>query len=65
MDIHGFVDAEWVGYLDHIISKSGYVLNLFGRAISWMRKRHVVVALSTIEVEYMTVTHASKEAVWL
>ena len=30
-----------------------------------MRKRQVVVALSTIEVEYMVATHASKEAVWL
>jgi hypothetical protein len=30
-----------------------------------MRKKHVVVALSTTEVEYMVSTHASKEAVWL
>jgi phosphoribosyl-AMP cyclohydrolase len=30
-----------------------------------MRKRQVVVALSTIEVEYMAATYASKEAVWL
>jgi phosphoribosyl-AMP cyclohydrolase len=41
------------------------VFNLFGGEISWMRKRQVVVALSTIEVEYMASTHASKEAVWL
>jgi phosphoribosyl-AMP cyclohydrolase len=41
------------------------VFNLFGGAISWMRKRQVVVALSTTEVEYMAATHASKEAVWL
>jgi hypothetical protein len=30
-----------------------------------MSQRHVVVALSTIEVEYMETTHASKEVVWL
>ena len=30
-----------------------------------MRKRQVVVALSTTESEYMADTHASKEAVWL
>jgi hypothetical protein len=41
------------------------VFNLFGGAISWMRKRQAVVALSTTEVEYMEATHASKEAVWL
>jgi phosphoribosyl-AMP cyclohydrolase len=41
------------------------VFNLFGGAISWMRKRQVVVALSTIEDEYMAATHASKEEIWL
>jgi hypothetical protein len=40
LDIHGFVDADWDGDLDHRISTSGYVFNLFGGAISWMRKRH-------------------------
>ena len=30
-----------------------------------MRKRQVVVALSTTEAEYMATTHASKEVVWL
>jgi hypothetical protein len=65
LDIHGFVDANWVGDMDHKISTSGYVFNLFGGAISWMSKRQYVVALSTIEVEYMEATHASKEVVWL
>jgi len=30
-----------------------------------MSKKQSIVALSTIEVEYMAATHASKEAVWL
>ena len=30
-----------------------------------MSKRQSVVALSTIEVEYIAATHASKEEVWL
>jgi hypothetical protein len=63
--IHGFLDADWVGDLDRRRSTSGYVFNLFGGEISWMSKRQVVVALSTIEAEYMEATHASKEAVWL
>jgi hypothetical protein len=41
------------------------VFNMFGGAIGWMRKRQVVVALSTSEVEYMASTHASKESIWL
>jgi hypothetical protein len=47
VDIHGFVDADWVGDLDHRRSTSGYVFNLFGGEINWMRKIQVVVALST------------------
>jgi hypothetical protein len=65
VDIHGFVDADWDGYLDRRISTSGYVFNLFGGEISWMSKRQAIVALSTTKVEYMAATHASKEAVWL
>jgi hypothetical protein len=65
LDIHGFVDADWAGDLDRRRSTSEYVFNLFGGAISWMRKREVVVALSTTKVEYMAAIHASKEAVWL
>jgi hypothetical protein len=65
VDIHGFVHAYWVGYLDRRRSTGRYVSNLFGGAISWMRKRQAVVTLSTIEVEYMETTHASKESVWL
>lgn len=43
-------------------STNGYVFRLFGGAISWMRRKQFVVSLSTIEVEYIVATHASKEA---
>lgn len=65
VDLHDFVDADWAGDIDHRISTSGYVFNLFGGAINWMRKRQDVVALSTIETEYIVATHARKEAAWL
>jgi hypothetical protein len=39
VDIHGFVDKYWAGDLDHRISTSGYVFNLFRGAISWMRQK--------------------------
>ena len=65
IDVHGFVDAHRVGYIYCRISTSGYVFNLFGRTISWMRKIHDVVALSNRQSEYMAATHASKEVVWI
>jgi hypothetical protein len=60
LDIHGFLDVDWVGDMDHRRTTSGYVFNLFGGAISWMRKREYVVPLSTIEDEYMATTHGKK-----
>ena len=45
LDIHGFVDVDWVGDIDHGRYTSGYVFNLFGGSISWMSKKQVVVEL--------------------
>ena len=39
LDVHGFVEADWVGDMDHRISTSGYAFNLFEGVISWMRKK--------------------------
>ena len=39
LDVHGFVDVDSVGVLDHRRSTIGYVFNLFGGAISWMSKK--------------------------
>ena len=65
LDIHGFVVVDWAGDMDQRRSTSGYVFKLFGGAVSWMSKKQSVVALSTTDAEYMTTTHARKEAVWL
>ena len=65
LDIRGFVDVDWARDMDQRRSTSGYVFSLFVGAVNWMSKRQSVVALSTIEVEYIATTHASKEAVWL
>ncbi|XP_056164317.1 secreted RxLR effector protein 161-like [Syzygium oleosum] len=64
-DIVGHVDADWGGDIDSRRSTSGYVFTLFGAALSWMSRRQSVVALSSTEAEYMALTHAGKEAVWL
>ena len=39
LDVHGFVDHDWVRDLDHKRSTCGYVFNLVGGAISWMSKK--------------------------
>ena len=65
LDVIGFVDADWGGDLDSRRSTSGYVFSLFGAAVCWMSKRQSTVALSSTEAEYMALTHAGKEAMWL
>ena len=44
---------------------SGYTFLLHGGAVSWAAKRQEIVSLSTTESEYVAVTHASKEVLWL
>jgi hypothetical protein len=51
--------------LDQQRLTNGYVFKMFDGAISWMSKQHAIIALSTIEVEYMETTPEIKEAIWL
>jgi hypothetical protein len=60
----GFCDAD--GHSTegrHAVS--GYVFTLGGGAISWSSKRQELVTLSTTEAEYVAMTHAAKEAIWV
>jgi len=63
--IEGFVDSDFAGCLDTRKSLTGYVFTAFGTAISCKTSLQKVVALSTIEVEYIALTEAIKEALWL
>ena len=60
-----YVDSYFAGDLDKRRSTLGYVFTLVGGPFSWMSKLQNVVSLSTTEVEYMTASHACKEAIWL
>ncbi|RVX00023.1 Retrovirus-related Pol polyprotein from transposon TNT 1-94 [Vitis vinifera] len=63
--LQGFVDADYAGNIDTRKSLTGYVFTLFGGAVSWKANLQSVVALSTTEAEYMAMTEAVKEAIWL
>ncbi|TFY79108.1 hypothetical protein EWM64_g4908 [Hericium alpestre] len=62
--IMGYSDTDW-GSSDHRHSISGYVFLVDGRAVSWSSKKQPIVALSSTEAEYVVMTHATKEAVWM
>ena len=46
-------------------STTGYVFTIGGTVVSWISKLQKVVALSTIEAEYVVATKSSKEMIWL
>ncbi|KAG8481449.1 hypothetical protein CXB51_026307 [Gossypium anomalum] len=60
-----YVDADFAGDLDRRRSLTGYVFTIEGCAISWKATLQTTVALSTTEAEYMAITEACKEAIWL
>lgn len=61
--VRGYVYSYYAGDLDKRKSTTGYVFTLAGGAVSWLSKMQTVVALSTIEAEYMAATQACKEAI--
>ncbi|PIL24887.1 transcription factor [Ganoderma sinense ZZ0214-1] len=61
----GFTDADWGTSDDARHSVCGYVYTFDGGAVSWSAKQQNVVALSSTEAEYIGITHAAKEAIWL
>jgi len=63
--VEGFSDANWGNDVDDRHSICGYVFTLNGGAISWSSKKQSVVALSSTEAEYIGITHAAKEAIWV
>jgi len=63
--VEGFTDANWGNDTDDRHWICGYVFTLNGGAISWSSKNQSVVALSSTEAEYIGITHAAKEAIWI
>ena len=65
INVHGFVDFDWDVDIGCKQSTNGYVFKLFGGAVSWMSRINMVIALSTLENEYLVATRACKEVVCL
>ena len=64
-EITGYSDADWAGDTGDRKSTSGYVFIQAGGAISWKSSKQKCVALSTAEAEYVALSAAVQEAIWL
>ena len=63
--LEGYVDASYAGDLDTRRSMTGYVFCLYGGPVSWRSILQPITTLSTTKVEYIGITKATKEALWL
>jgi len=64
-DLQGFVDADWAGSVHDRKSFTGYAFMMNGGCVSWDSRKQRTVALSSTEAEYMALSEAAKEAVYL
>ena len=63
--LYGYSDADWAGDLDTRRSTSGYVFKIGGAIVSWNSKKQITVAKSTTEAEYVALSAAASETIWL
>ncbi|KAG8490934.1 hypothetical protein CXB51_014700 [Gossypium anomalum] len=63
--LYGFSDSDLGGCIEDRKSTTGYVFTMGSGAVSWSSKKQPSTALSSSEDEYMAVTAAACQAVWI
>ncbi|GKB23082.1 transposable element [Tanacetum coccineum] len=63
--VAGYSDSDYATDLDARRSLTGYVFTIGNSVVSWKATLQPSVALSTTEAEYMALTEAAKEGIWL
>ncbi|KAH7415911.1 hypothetical protein KP509_14G065700 [Ceratopteris richardii] len=61
----GYSDADWGGDKISLQSTSSSLYHFAGAALSWQSKKQDRVTLSSTEAEYVAMTQALKEGMWL
>lgn len=61
----GLSDADFAGNPIDRKSINGFIFMLAGAAVTWNAKKQTLVALSTTEAEYIALSHAGREAIWI
>lgn len=64
-ELEGYADADWASNVNDRKSYTGFIFKLSGAAVAWESCKQRTVALSSTEAEYMALSEASKEAIYL
>ena len=65
LEVQGYCDSDHAADLDRRRSISGYVFTVGGNTVSWKSSLQHVVALSSTHAEFIALTEAVKEAIWI
>ena len=65
LQLNGYSDSDHAGDLGDRKSTSGFVFTLSGCTISWRSMKQKTVAISSTEAEYVAMSDATQEAIWL
>ena len=63
--VEGYTHVDYAGDMDKRRSTSEYVFMFTGGAVSWRSRLQNCTSMSTTKVEYIAVSEACKEAIWL
>ena len=61
----GYSDSDWAGDTDTRRSTSGYSFFIGRSLVSWSSRKQATVAKSSTEAEYIALSFATQEAIWL
>jgi hypothetical protein len=64
-NIIGYADADWANDIEDRKPITGYVLKVFGSTVSWTTRKQSTVSLSSTEAEFIALSHAVCEAIWI
>ncbi|XP_039143969.1 uncharacterized mitochondrial protein AtMg00810-like [Dioscorea cayenensis subsp. rotundata] len=64
-NLTGYSDSDLGGSQDDRKSTTGWLFSLGSTAIAWCSKKQPITALSSTEAEYISITSAACEAIWL
>ncbi len=63
--LFGFSDSDWAGDKEGRRSTSGWICYVAGCPVSWASRKQTVVALSTMEAEYIALASVAREMISL
>jgi hypothetical protein len=64
IDLVRYSDSDWANDSADRKSQGGHVFQTSSGAISWQSRKQDLIAMSTLEAEYIACSEASREAKW-